>query len=112
MEVEKDTALRSVQIDWIYLAENKIKRYYFERKDNQWVLEAINKIKTAYKVKNKEAENFYAFYERFSQDSVFQRRGGRLAGRSLSLPPTLKMSSRFWKPRSMKDNGLPSGLPS
>lgn len=73
MEVEKDTALRSVQIDWIYLAENKIKRYYFERKDNQWVLEAINKIKTAYKVKNKEAENFYAFYERFSQDSVFQR---------------------------------------
>lgn len=73
MEVEKDTALRSVQIDWIYLTENKIKRYYFERKNNQWVLEAINKIKTNYQDDKKGPEDFYAFYKHFSQDSVFQR---------------------------------------
>lgn len=72
MEVEKDTALHSVQIDWIYLSEKKIKRYYFERKNNQWFLEGINKMKLFYS--SEEKENFYAFYEHFSSDSVFQRK--------------------------------------
>lgn len=32
MEMEKDTSMHSVQVDWIFLTEKKIKRYYFERK--------------------------------------------------------------------------------
>lgn len=71
MEAEKDTALQSVQIDWMYLSENKLKRYYFERKNNQWFLEAINKMKISYP--SEDGENFYTFYEQFSCDSIFQR---------------------------------------
>ena len=73
MEVEKDTALQSVQIDWIYFSEKKLKRYYFERKNNQWFLEAINKMKLSLP-NDDEGENFYAFYEHFSRDSAFQRK--------------------------------------
>lgn len=47
MEMEKDTAVHSVQVDWIYLKERKVKRYYFERVSDCWYLEAINKEKLA-----------------------------------------------------------------
>ena len=74
MEVEKDTAVHSVQIDWIYLSAKKVKRYYFERKDNRWYLEAVS---VTPKNEENEAgareEDFLDFYERFSRDSVFQR---------------------------------------
>lgn len=71
MEVEEDTSLTSVQIDWIYLKERKVKRYYFERITERWFLEAIN-IDSISAGKGDE-EDFYAFYERFSTDSIFQR---------------------------------------
>lgn len=32
MEIEKDTSLHSVQVDWIFLTDRRIKRYYFQRK--------------------------------------------------------------------------------
>ena len=70
MEVEKDTSLRSVQVDWIYLHEGKIKRYYFERKRSSWFLEAINIERLAQEEDGK--EDFFAFYKKFSCDSVFQ----------------------------------------
>ena len=47
MEMEKDTSMHSVQVDWIFLTEKKIKRYYFERKKDSWFLEAINVEKMA-----------------------------------------------------------------
>ena len=74
MEVEKDTSIHSVQVDWIYLSEEKVQRYYFERKDNRWYLEAVS---VTPKNEEDEAgareEDFLDFYERFSRDSVFQR---------------------------------------
>lgn len=42
MEMEKDTGLTSVKIEWIYLKKGKIKRYYFERLKGLWKLEAID----------------------------------------------------------------------
>ncbi len=71
MEMEKDTACHSVQVDWIYLKENLCKRYYFERKGNMWHLEAINLEKIERPQGNE--EDFLSFYEHFSEDSVFQR---------------------------------------
>lgn len=71
MEMEKDTSMHSVQVDWIFLTEKKIKRYYFERKKDSWFLEAINVEKMAEEHDGK--EDFYIFYERFSRDSLFQQ---------------------------------------
>ena len=48
MEMEKDTSLHSVQVEWIYLKEKRVKRYYFERKKDAWFLEAINWEKLAH----------------------------------------------------------------
>lgn len=71
MEIEKDTSLHSVQVDWIFLADRRIKRYYFQRKKDSWFLEAINIEKLPDEEDGK--EDFYTFYERFSRDSLFQQ---------------------------------------
>lgn len=69
-ELEKNTTFTSVQIEWINLKSDKIKRYYFERKKGLWTLEAID---DASLPKEKAAqEDFYEFYERFAGDSLFQ----------------------------------------
>ena len=39
-----DTALKSVQVEWIYLKTRMVKKYYFERKQGMWMLEAINPV--------------------------------------------------------------------
>ena len=70
MEMEKDTAVRSVQVDWIYLKDRKVKRYYFQRINDSWFLEAINKEKLAHVEGGR--EDFFDFYYRFANDSVFQ----------------------------------------
>ena len=70
MEMEKDTAVRSVQVDWIYLKERNVKRYYFQRINDTWFLEAMNKEKLAHA--KEEKEDFFDFYYRFANDSVFQ----------------------------------------
>ena len=41
MEMEKDTSLHSVQVEWIYLKEKRVKRYYFERKKD--AIRAVSK---------------------------------------------------------------------
>ena len=71
LEIEEDTTATSAQLEWIFLKEKKIRRYYFERKDGLWKLEAID---NAAMIKNDSTANeeFYSFYERFANDSVFQ----------------------------------------
>ena len=71
MEMEKDTSLHSVQVEWIYLKEKRVKRYYFERKKDAWFLEAINWEKLAHGEGSE--EDFLTFYEHFASDSIFQR---------------------------------------
>lgn len=70
MEMEKDTGLTSVKIEWIYLKKGKIKRYYFERLKGLWKLEAIDFADMPREDTGK--EDFFEFYERFANDSVFQ----------------------------------------
>ena len=69
-ELEKDTASTSVRIEWINLKERKLKRYYFERLYGWWKLEAIDDA-TMPKEENGQ-EDFFEFYERFANDSLFQ----------------------------------------
>lgn len=70
MEMEKDTAMTSVKVEWIYLKTGKMKRYYFERLKGLWKLEAIDYADMPKEDSAK--EDFYGFYERFANDSVFQ----------------------------------------
>ena len=63
MEMEKDTGLTSVKIEWIYLKKGKIKRYYFERLKGLWKLEAIDFADMPREDTGK--EDFFEFYERF-----------------------------------------------
>lgn len=69
MEMEKDTAVHSVQVDEMDLTKRLVKRYYFERIKNVWFLEAINQEKLA---EEQGREDFYTFYRQFSCDSAFQ----------------------------------------
>ena len=69
-ELEKDSASTSVRIEWIDLKAHKMKRYYFERLYGWWKLEAIDDA-TMTKEDNGQ-EDFYEFYERFANDSLFQ----------------------------------------
>ena len=69
-ELEKDTASTSVRIEWIDLKDRKMKRYYFERLYGWWKLEAIDDA-TMPKEETGQ-EDFFEFYERFANDSLFQ----------------------------------------
>ncbi len=70
LELENSSTSQSVQIDWMYLSDFHIKRYYFELKNDQWFLEAVNKEKMSRS--SSFGENFYDFYIRFASDTVFQ----------------------------------------
>lgn len=51
------------------LSENAYgEKYYFERKEGMWMLEAIN----LRHIEEGEGENFVDFYTRFVTDSVYQ----------------------------------------
>lgn len=69
-ELEKDTTSTSVRIEWIDLKQKKMKRYYFERLYGWWKLEAIDDATMPKKETGQ--EDFYEFYERFANDSLFQ----------------------------------------
>ena len=69
-ELEKDTASTSVRIEWIDLKQRKLKRYYFERLYGWWKLEAIDDASMPKEETGQ--EDFYEFYERFANDSLFQ----------------------------------------
>ena len=70
LELENGSSTTSVQIDWIYLSDYHIRRYYFELKDEHWYLEAVNKEKMTRTRHG--GEDFYDFYHRFASDSIFQ----------------------------------------
>ena len=69
-ELEKDTASTSVRIEWIDLTSRKLKRYYFERLYGWWKLEAIDDASMPKEETGQ--EDFYEFYVRFANDSLFQ----------------------------------------
>ena len=70
LELENGSSTTSVQIDWIYLSDYHIRRYYFELKDDRWYMEAVNKEKMTRTTLGR--EDFYDFYHRFASDSSFQ----------------------------------------
>ena len=70
MELAGDTSLTSVQVEWMYLKERVMKKYYFERIKGAWMLEAMN----LYDIKEEGEEDFINFFYHFASDSLFQSR--------------------------------------
>ena len=68
MDLVGDTSLTSVQVEWIFVKTRMMKKYYFERKEGMWMLEAIN----LRHIEEGEGENFVDFYTRFVTDSLYQ----------------------------------------
>lgn len=68
LELVGDTALASVQVEWIFLENRMVKKYYFERIKGAWMLEAIN----LRQMEQDENEDFVTFYSRFVTDSLYQ----------------------------------------
>lgn len=68
MDMVGDTTLKSVQVEWIYLNNRMVKKYYFQRRKGMWKLEAIN----LRSIEAGENEDFVSFYTKFATDSVYQ----------------------------------------
>lgn len=71
MELEKDTALNRVQMEYLYLDKKSAKRYNFLRNPKGfWILYKI--VEEPFNEQRDPVE-FLSFYERFATDSLFQR---------------------------------------
>lgn len=69
MEREKDTSIRHVVVEWVYLSRQKVKRYVFDKRDGLWMLSSLELAP----LKENANSDFYAFYHSFATDSVYQR---------------------------------------
>ena len=70
MEIQKDTAVNEVSVDWIYLNDDYVERYNFVRsQDGQWLLLDFGKEETS----ATPYASFANFYAKFASDSIFQR---------------------------------------
>lgn len=68
MELVKDTSVNHVVIERIYLDENRVKQFFFDRKQGQWLMTAV-KLSPMHENNN---ASFLHFYKQFSTDSTFQ----------------------------------------
>lgn len=68
-EAEKDSAVHDVTVEWVYLDRNRVKQYIFKKENGAWMLTGLN----SHALSKNENSEFYRFYNRFANDSVFQR---------------------------------------
>lgn len=70
MNLVKDTTIDHVIIEKVYFANNTVKQYFFNRVQGLWMLQGIN-----YKlISQTQNASFLAFYNRFANDTAFQKR--------------------------------------
>ncbi len=69
MEIDKDTTINNVQIEWTYMAKHMTKQYNFERVGGRWMLIYVRK----YNIEPTKEENFTDFFYKFANDSIYQR---------------------------------------
>ena len=68
MDLVKDTSINNVVVEKVYLDEEKVKKYMFERLGGRWMLTSVQ---TNAMIQNTNA-SFLAFYQRFASDPDFQ----------------------------------------
>lgn len=69
MDLQKDTALTRVVVEWMYLEDEYVEKYNFKRLDGVWILMDMNKEL----IENVPNGDFLKFYSKFAADSVYQR---------------------------------------
>ena len=69
LDMEKDSNLKQVDVEWILLEKKKFKTYHFERQQGMWKLVKVSMHTFA----ETEMADFLNFYQKFATDSVFQR---------------------------------------
>ena len=69
IELQKDTTLQSVDVEWISLQEDYVERFDFNRIGGKWLLTEIQKERR----ENTPNSDFLNFYIQFVSDSTFQR---------------------------------------
>lgn len=70
IQAEKDTSLKHVEVECVYLSKHRIKEYKFDKTDGQWMLTSI--VEEALHLHDN--SDFYEFYHRFSKDENYQLR--------------------------------------
>ncbi len=69
LDLEGDTSLNAVRVEWVYLGTMMQKTYLFERMRGAWMLSRIDLLPVA-----DAEEGFTDFYRNFVTDSLFQSR--------------------------------------
>lgn len=69
-KAEKDTSLKQVIVEWVYLNHHKVKQYHFKKEGGIWKLTALE----THPMKQNINSDFYEFYRRFSTSHSFQDR--------------------------------------
>ena len=69
MELQKDTTLQSVDVEWISLQKDYVERFDFNRVNGKWLLTEIQKERR----ESTPNSDFLDFYIQFVSDSTFQR---------------------------------------
>lgn len=82
LDLQKDTTVSSVGVEWIYLQEDYVEKFNFNRINGKWTLTDIEKELCS----NLPNSNFLEFYAHFVSDSTFQRS-------SLATPVKLVLTS-------------------
>ena len=83
MDIVGDTALHAVQVEWIFLKKEEMKKYYFQRTRGMWMLDSI----AQHPMREMDAGGFLSFYTRFVSDSLYQRSHIHTPLRFITLDP-------------------------
>ncbi len=68
LDLVGDTTLTAVQVEWIYLKTQLVKKYFFVKERGTWCLDSLD----ISPIKNKNSEGFIEFLAEFANDSIFQ----------------------------------------
>lgn len=69
IELQKDTAVSQVAVDWVHLQDSYVEKFNFKRLDGVWVLMDIRKNH----LEDIPNGDFLQFYSKFIADSLYQR---------------------------------------
>lgn len=69
LELQKDTSVNSVSVEWVYLQEDYVERFNFKRVSGKWTLTDIEKDQFSCLPNG----DFLDFYSQFIADSAYQR---------------------------------------
>ena len=69
LELSKDTAIKHVVVEKIYLESSTVKQYVFNKINGQWMMTSID-VKA---IGNNQNSSFLSFYKKFVSDEAFQQ---------------------------------------